>query len=174
MMEYLNISLVGSAHLFGLQHFKTFDGKHYEFVGPCTYLLSRDLVTRNYTLAVQYASSRGKPYAAVLKLVLDEVQWDLDLANQTVRMAGVGQTLPASHGLTSAHYEAGKFVIESRARGVRLECIASYEACTFTVSGSEAHFRRLIAEIEPFSRQAGTTIRWAACSGQWITNRRTT
>jgi hypothetical protein len=130
----------GSAHLVGLQHFTTFDGQHFDFVGPCTYLLARDFLTNNFTLAVQYVSSRGKPYASVLQLIIDDVQWDLDLANRTVRANGISQMLPSfgsstKHG-TAAFYENGKFVIESFAKGIRLECIAAYDSCTFTLSGN--------------------------------------
>jgi hypothetical protein len=44
----------GSAHLVVLQHFTTFDGQHFDFVGSCTYLLTRDFLTYNFTLAMQY------------------------------------------------------------------------------------------------------------------------
>ncbi len=127
----------------GLQHFTTFNGRHFDFVGPCTYLLARDFLTHNFTLAVQYISSRGKPYASVLQLIIDDVQWDLDLANRTVRVDGISQMLPTfgssiKHG-TAAFYENGKFVIESFAKGIRLECIAAYDVCTFTLSGNIQH-----------------------------------
>ncbi|EFX63149.1 hypothetical protein DAPPUDRAFT_335879 [Daphnia pulex] len=128
-----------SAHLVGFQHYTTFDGQHFDFVGPCTYLLARDFLPNNFTPAVQYVSSRGKPYASVLQLIIDDVQWDLDLANCTVRANGISQMLPSfgsstKHG-TAAFYENGKFVIESFAKGIRLECIAAYDSCTFTLSG---------------------------------------
>ncbi|XP_057368025.1 uncharacterized protein LOC130689027 [Daphnia carinata] len=128
-----------SAHLIGLQHFTTFDGRHFDFVGPCTYLLARDFLTHNFTLAVQYVSSRGKPYASVLQLLIDDVQWDLDLHNRTIRANGITQMLPTfgsrTERGTAAFYENGKLVIESFVKGVRLECIMVYEACTITLSG---------------------------------------
>lgn len=124
----------------GLQHFTTFDGRHFDFVGPCTYLLARDFLTHNFTLAVQYVSSRGKPYASVLQLLVDDVQWDLDLANRTVRANGITQMLPTfgsrTERGTAAFYENGKLVIESFVKGIRLECIVVYEACTITLSGN--------------------------------------
>lgn len=122
--------------MIGLQHFVTFDGHHYDFTGPCTYVLARDFLTHNFTLAVQYVSSRGKPYASVLQLIIGEAEWNLDLANQTaVRIAGANRLLPTEEHGTFAFYQDGKFVIHSPDRGVRLECIASYEICTLTLSG---------------------------------------
>jgi len=113
----------------------TFDGRYYEFTGPCTYLLSRDFFTRNFTLAVHYVGSRGKPYASILQLVIDELQWDMDLSNSTIRVGGVSRLLPTEEKDTSAFFEDGKFVIESTNKGIRLECIGMYEVCTFTLSG---------------------------------------
>ena len=128
---------LGSAHLVGLQHFTTFDGRHFDFVGPCTYLLARDFLTKNFTLAVQYIGSRGKPYASVLHLVIDEAQWDLDLSNRSIRVAGVNRVLPTEERGTAAYYEDGKFVIESIARGIHLQCVLAYDACTLTLSGTQ-------------------------------------
>ena len=119
----------------GLQHFVTFDGHHYDFAGPCTYLLARDFLTHNFTLAVHYLSSRGKPYASLLQLEMDETRWDVDLANHTVRVEGVDRLLPTQERETLAYYMDGKLVVESPVKGVRLECIAAYEVCTLTLSG---------------------------------------
>ncbi|EFX66229.1 hypothetical protein DAPPUDRAFT_263510 [Daphnia pulex] len=44
---------------------------------------------------VQYVSSREKPYASVLQLIIGDVQWDLNLANRTVRANGISQMLPS-------------------------------------------------------------------------------
>ena len=106
-----------------------------EFTGPCTYLLARDFKTHNFTLAVHYVSTRGKPYASVLQLVVDEAQWDLDLANKTIRVAGNNRMLPTEERGTVAYHNNGRFVIHSAARGLRLECVAAYEVCTLTLSG---------------------------------------
>ena len=124
-----------SAQFIGLQHYVTFNGVHYEFTGPCTYLLARDFKTHNFTLAVHYVSTRGKPYASVLQLVVDEAQWDLDLANKTIRVAGNNCMLPTEERGTVAYHNNGRFVIHSAARGLRLECVAAYEVCTLTLSG---------------------------------------
>lgn len=126
---------LGSAHLTGLQHFITFDGRPIDFVGPCTYLLARDFSTHNFTLAIQYIGSRGKPYASVLQLIVEDAQWELDLANHTIRVAGTNRILPTEERGTAAFYENGKVIIESPMKGLRLECIAAYDTCTFTLSG---------------------------------------
>ena len=126
----------GSAHLIGLQHFLTFNGRYYEFAGPCTYLLARDMLTDHFTLAVHYLDTRGKPYASVLQLVVDQVQWELDLSNQTIRVGAIEQVLPFQHGGTRAYYHQGMFTIHSPAKGLLLECIAAYEVCTLTLSGN--------------------------------------
>ena len=79
--------------------------------------------------------SRGKPYASILQLVMDDLQWDMDLGNSTIRVGGVSRLLPTEERGTSAFFEDGKFVIESTSKGVRLECMAKYEVCTLTLSG---------------------------------------
>ena len=36
----------------------TFDGKHYEFAAPCSYLLARDFIDGNFSMSVNYDGLR--------------------------------------------------------------------------------------------------------------------
>jgi len=126
----------GTAQMIGLQHVLTFDGRYLEFTGPCTYLLARDFLTHNFTLAVHYLDTRGKPYAAVLQLVVDGVEWDLDLSNETIRVAGQDRLLPTEeHGTMAFYDDSGNFNIQSASKGIQLQCIDTYHVCTLTLSG---------------------------------------
>lgn len=40
--------------IIGLRHFITFDGRHTDFVGSCTYLLARDFVRNTFAILVEY------------------------------------------------------------------------------------------------------------------------
>lgn len=126
----------GSAHLIGLQHYVTFDGRHFEFTAPCTYLLAHDFLNQDFTLAVQYLLSRGKPSAVIFDLVMGDAHWQLDLSNKTVRVGGVERMLPTREQATVAAFQDGKFRIWNRHKGVYLECIVAFEVCTLTLSGN--------------------------------------
>lgn len=84
------------------------------------------------------ADTRGKPYAAVLQLVIDGVEWSLDLSDEMVRVAGQNRLLPAEeHGTVAYYDDRGNFNIHSPAKGVLLQCVANYHVCTLTLSGND-------------------------------------
>ena len=83
--------------------------------------------------------TRGKPYAAVLQLVVDGVEWDLDLSNETIRVAGQDRLLPTEeHGTMAFYDDSGNFNIQSASKGIQLQCIDTYHVCTLTLSGNPA------------------------------------
>ena len=133
-----------SAHLIGMQNYVTFDGRSFEVSGPCTYLLSRDFYGRNFSLAVQYVSAKGKPFAHIVHLVVDEAAWQLDLSNNTVRLAGATQMLPVQERATAAYFDSHWLVIESPARGIHLQCDVRHHVCTFTLSGESSCYFHII------------------------------
>ena len=45
--------------IIGAQHFRTFDGRHFEFAGSCTYLVARDFVRDEFVILIKY--ERGDP-----------------------------------------------------------------------------------------------------------------
>lgn len=42
------------AMIIGAQHFRTFDGHHFEFAGSCTYLVARDFVRNHFAILIKY------------------------------------------------------------------------------------------------------------------------
>lgn len=51
----------------GPQHYVTFDGRHFDFVGSCTYLLSRDFVRNTFAILIKY---NGKPEKMTHQLIV--------------------------------------------------------------------------------------------------------
>ncbi|CAM1325358.1 Uncharacterised protein PB.811, partial [Pycnogonum litorale] len=79
-----------SAMLVGSQHYLTFDKKHYDFVGTCSYVLARDFNDKNFTVIASYGSNRcisltvtiGKHHVTIYpdyKVTVDDKEVDLPL-----------------------------------------------------------------------------------------------
>lgn len=52
----------------GSQHFVTFDQRHYDFKGHCSYLLANDFVGREFSLVMNYESDTIGRYTLLLLL----------------------------------------------------------------------------------------------------------
>jgi hypothetical protein len=55
----------------GGQHYRTFDGRHFEFAGLCTYLAARDFVRNHFAILIKYEhnSNYASPIHKIIVLV---------------------------------------------------------------------------------------------------------
>lgn len=65
------------AMIVGSQHFVTFDQKHYDFKGHCSYLLANDFVGHEFSLVMNYESDIIGHYTLLLLLGHETVSIDL-------------------------------------------------------------------------------------------------
>ena len=66
--------------IIGLQHFITFDGRHIEFMGPCTYLLARDFVRDTFAILLEYQQQSDRVTHKIIVL-LGKDALELDFFN---------------------------------------------------------------------------------------------
>lgn len=53
----------------GLQDFITFDGRHIEFIGSCTYLLARDFVHDTFAILLEYQQQSDRVTHKIIVLL---------------------------------------------------------------------------------------------------------
>lgn len=53
----------------GLQDFITFDGRHIEFIGSCTYLLARDFVHDTFAILLEYQQQSNRVTHKIIVLL---------------------------------------------------------------------------------------------------------
>ncbi|GAB6026545.1 hypothetical protein CHUAL_012965 [Chamberlinius hualienensis] len=61
----------GHALLIGDQHFVTFDHRFYDFLGKCQYVLTTDLVDRNFSVIVNYGDEQGQAVRKSVVVISD-------------------------------------------------------------------------------------------------------
>ncbi|XP_050302966.1 apolipophorins [Anthonomus grandis grandis] len=127
------LELVAPFQLFGLivqgQHIFTFDGKHITFPGKCNYLLVRDAINGNFTLAGTYkdglltAITLADSHGSITLQQGGKVKINQDATELPIRK----QTLAAWRG-----YET--ISLHSTA-GITVECVPDLQGCVVSVSG---------------------------------------
>lgn len=58
------------AYVIGDQHVVTFDRKHYNFAGRCSYILARDMVDDRFTVVLNYNNRPRQPQVQSLVVLL--------------------------------------------------------------------------------------------------------
>lgn len=57
------------------QHVKTFDDRHYEFLGTCSYVLARDIIDRSFTIIKDYEKD-------IYRVFVGDKQIDIAMSGQ--------------------------------------------------------------------------------------------
>ncbi|XP_030755989.1 uncharacterized protein LOC115882214 [Sitophilus oryzae] len=128
----------GYAMLMGGKYYATFDKKHYEFRGSCTYLLATDFIDRNFTLVVSYDKT-GDPNELVV--FINKISVHLNLLKDTILILSVNTAstkLPVEIAGNYIYREADIVTLENT--GFALKCNMRLQICVFDISGW--HFAR--------------------------------
>ncbi|XP_025406452.1 uncharacterized protein LOC112680523 [Sipha flava] len=135
LMDYTNWLPPYRAHamVVGSQHFVTFDQRHYDFKGRCSYLLANDFVGQEFSLVLSYESEIKGQYTLLLLLGHDTISINLQRKDVKVLPDSVKQ-LPLQLNDTIIYYENEMLIVESM-RGISLICNMRFQYCTFHISG---------------------------------------
>ncbi|EFN78662.1 Apolipophorins [Harpegnathos saltator] len=129
------------AMIIGSQHYVTFDGRYFDFVGSCTYLLARDFVSDTFAVLVKY--NQGEEITHQIIVLIGNSAIELDLFNDTMKLISqeAGTTtnlqLPVEldHGRTYVYQEENIVTVEGKNNQFRLECNFKFNICTLELSG---------------------------------------
>ncbi|XP_066586148.1 uncharacterized protein Apoltp [Prorops nasuta] len=130
------------AMIIGSQHFTTFDGRHFDFAGTCSYLLARDFVHDTFAILLKYNKDSANITHKIIVLIADKAL-ELDVFNDTVRLissrheATTNLQLPLqlANNTIYVYQKENVVTIERKTRQFRLECNLKYDLCTLELSG---------------------------------------
>ncbi|KAJ8873087.1 hypothetical protein PR048_026703 [Dryococelus australis] len=122
-----------TALLVGGRRFVTFDGKFFDFVGNCSYVLAADLEDSQYSVFITYRGKEGSAVRKSLTVVVDERLVELGEDGQ-VRVGGKKTELPAAAGTSALLWRRGdSVVVDALRHGLRLRCDLRRDACSLQV-----------------------------------------
>ncbi|CAL7937265.1 unnamed protein product [Xylocopa violacea] len=131
------------AMIVGSQHFVTFDGRHVNFAGRCTYLLARDFARDSFAILLRYQPRTDRVAHKIIVLLGNDVL-ELDIFNDSIKL-GTGQppvttgdvALPIEleNGDTYIYQTEGVITVQRERNQFRLECYLKFDLCTLELSG---------------------------------------
>nr|QGV11544.1 Vg4 [Tetrastichus brontispae] len=126
------------AMIVGAHHFRTFDGRHFDFAGNCTYLVARDFIHDHFAILLQYNQSSPTLKHKFIVLV-GRHAIELDVFQDSVKLLGEQQVrqlpLELDNGRVYVYQEESIVTIEQADKQFRLECNLKYELCRLELSG---------------------------------------
>ncbi|XP_076760898.1 apolipoprotein lipid transfer particle [Xylocopa sonorina] len=126
------------AMIVGSQHFVTFDGRHVNFAGPCTYLLARDFVRDSFTILLRYQLRADRRVAHNIIVLLGNEVLELDIFNDSIKLGTTGDlALPIEleNGDTYIYQTESVVTVQRKQNQFRLECYLKFDLCTLELSG---------------------------------------
>ncbi|XP_071541836.1 uncharacterized protein [Panulirus ornatus] len=118
----LSLPFPGTATIMG-QHITTFDLRHYQFLGPCSYLLTRDFVGGDFSVVGVYHSEAGM--VRLESLVVQGTS-----TNITLHVDGTMDVTEADAEVYTGSYQSGV-----KMDGLLVTCNKMTRGCSITVSG---------------------------------------
>ncbi|KAG7207006.1 hypothetical protein KM043_000897 [Ampulex compressa] len=131
------------AMIVGSQHYTTFDGRHFDFAGPCTYLLARDFVRDTFSVLAKYDTDSERITHKIIVLV-GESAIELDIFDKTIKSIFNGSARTATdlqlpveldNGTVYVHQKYNVVTVERVNGQFRLECNLKFSLCTLELSG---------------------------------------
>lgn len=77
LFTLLCVIVTAHAMIIGSQHFVTFDQRHYDFKGHCSYLLANDFIGHEFSLVLSYEPEIKGHYTMLLILGSETISIDL-------------------------------------------------------------------------------------------------
>ncbi|KAF5300365.1 hypothetical protein FQR65_LT00986 [Abscondita terminalis] len=121
------------AMLAGVNYYVTFDRTHYNFYGGCTYLLARDFIDRNFSVAMSYDVTRRNNNE--LMLIVNNTVVKININDDVLKIGEATiSRLPLQVGDLYLYQEFGVVTVDS-ASGFVLQCNMKFDVCILELSG---------------------------------------
>uniref|UniRef100_A0A131YLK2 Microtubule associated complex n=1 Tax=Rhipicephalus appendiculatus TaxID=34631 RepID=A0A131YLK2_RHIAP len=117
----------------GSQHYRTFDGFHFEFAGECSYLLAKDFLNDNFAVVINYARDGQRVTKKSITVITGGGRFDIS-TDYKVTKAGNKIELPIQVGGTTIH-RAGHVITVENDNGLKISCNLAYDQCVTEVTG---------------------------------------
>ncbi|XP_064477046.1 uncharacterized protein LOC135390962 [Ornithodoros turicata] len=119
----------------GNQHFKTFDGFHFEFAGECSYLLVKDFLNDNFAVTINYARDENQRVTKKSITVHTDEGHRFDIApDYKVTMDGQKIELPQETKNT-AIWRSGEIINVENTAGLTVRCNLAFDQCVTEIAG---------------------------------------
>ncbi|XP_015122764.1 uncharacterized protein LOC107045138 [Diachasma alloeum] len=131
------------AMIVGHQHYVTFDGHHYAFVGNGTYLLASDFVASEFAVLISYDNSPVAEANSTVKhkiIVLcgpQEIEIDVFADTVAIRNSNDSLRLPMEleNGMGFVHQKESIVTVELKRGLFNLKCNLKYDVCVLELAG---------------------------------------
>ncbi|KAH6940595.1 hypothetical protein HPB50_002918 [Hyalomma asiaticum] len=118
----------------GSQHYRTFDGFHFEFAGECSYLLAKDFLHDNFAVVINYARDGQRVTKKSITVVTGgDSRFDIS-TDYKVTKGGSKIELPVQVEGTTIYREGHVITVENE-NGLKISCNLAYDQCVTEVTG---------------------------------------
>ncbi|XP_078574880.1 apolipophorins-like isoform X1 [Branchiostoma floridae x Branchiostoma japonicum] len=123
---------MADALISGKQHFLTFDKKHFEFGGDCSYVLARDMIDGNFSVVLNYHSGSALQKKSLV-VVIDEKTYEI-FPTGVMKRENQDTELPLQDKNTVIRRD-GQRIVVTNSNGVAVTCDLTHDLCNVQVSG---------------------------------------
>lgn len=120
----------------GPQHYRTFDGFHFEFAGECSYLLAKDFLNDQFAVIINYVRDGHRVVKKSITVNSDGQRFDIS-SDYKVTQGGNKVELPQDTGATTIRREGHVVIVENNS-GLTVRCNLYYDQCVTEITGD--HF----------------------------------